>query len=243
MRTFACLALTISVALLAGCGGSQPPIAAPGNSLRLSLPSLDDTSTSPLALKTCATTPPQYEWIFKGACQKLDLTSTGARFSLGEYRGITVKGSIGENTAKGTVKFALADAIDKDGDIEPYMGKEFPRYEATLSNITNMTYVYAAAVNESSEVVKPVTVQGKPVLRAVITDAKGFGDATTCGLHVLTFPNGRTIWKLIPATGQVMGKTVTIAQYGAPKGFELPPKTPVYFAVNCYKSPETVPRF
>jgi hypothetical protein len=103
-------------AFLAGCGGSPPPIAAPGDSLRLPLPSLDDNGTSPLALKTCATRPPQHEWILKGACQAFDLTSTGGHFRLGEYQSITVKGSIGKNTAKGTVKFALTDAIDKNGE-------------------------------------------------------------------------------------------------------------------------------
>jgi hypothetical protein len=64
----------VAAALLAaGCGGSQPPIAAPGDSPRLPLPSLDDNGTSPLALKICATRPPQHEWILKGACQASDL--------------------------------------------------------------------------------------------------------------------------------------------------------------------------
>ncbi len=226
-------ALTIgaAIALLAGCGGSQPPIGAPGESLRFPLPSLDDTGTSPLALKTCATTPPQYQWIFKGVCQKFELTSAGAHFSLGEYQGLTVKGLIGKNTAKGTVKIALADAIDENGDIETYKGKSFPEYTEN-----GTTYFYASAVNRSTQVIRPITVQGKPVLQYTVTDAKGFGDANRCGSALLVFPRGKPArWTPLPATGLVMGKTVTITQYDAPNGFEWLPKIPLYFATNCWK--------
>lgn len=224
------------VAMLTGCGGSQPPIAAPGDSLRLPLPSLDDNGTSPLALRTCATRPPQHEWILKGACQAFDLTSTGGHFRLGEYQSITVKGSIGKNTARGTVKFALADAIDKNGDIEPYKGKAFPRYEANPKYYEHsITYVYAAAVNESTQVIKPIPSKGKPVVRTVITNAMGFGDGTFCELHVLTFNKGKPVWAPLPGPGKIRGKTVTISHYAVPRGFGLPPKIPAYFAVNCYK--------
>jgi hypothetical protein len=231
------LSSCVAAAFLAGCGGSQPPIAAPGHSLRLPLPSLDDNGTSPLALRTCATRPPQHEWILKGACQAFDLTSTGGHFRLGEYQSITVKGSIGKNTARGTVKFALADAIDKNGDIEPYKGKAFPRYEANPKYYEhNITYVYAAAVNESTQVIKPIPSKGKWVLRFTITNALGFGDANTCGAALLTSRAGKHYsWAPLPTTGLVMGKTVTITQYGAPRNFGLPPKIPVYVAVNCYK--------
>lgn len=199
--------------------------------------SSDTTDMSPLALKTCATSPPQYQWIFKGACQRFHVSSVGAHFSLGEYQGLTVKGSIGRNTAKGTVKFALADAIDKNGDIEPYNGKPFPRYKADPKYYEHsITYVYAVAVNESSQVIKPVTVKGKPVVRTVISNAKGFSDATYCELHVLTFETGKPVWDPLPGPGKIRGKTVTISHYVAPDGFELPPKAPVYFAVSCYKS-------
>jgi hypothetical protein len=221
----------VAAAFLAGCGGSQPPIAAPGDSLRLPLPSLDDNGTSPLALKTCATRPPQHEWILKGACRAFDLTSNGGHFRLGEYKSITVKGSIGKNTAKGTVKIALADAIDKNGDIKTYDGKSFPGYKEN-----GTTYLYASAVNQSDQVVKVITVESKWVLRFTITNAKGFGDANTCGAALLTSRAGKHFrWDPLPTTGLVMGKTVTITQYGAPRGFELPPKIPVYVAVNCYK--------
>jgi hypothetical protein len=227
----------MAAASLPACGGPQPPIAAREESLRSPLPSLDDNGTSPLALKTCATRPPQHEWIFKGACQAFDLTSTGGHFRLGEYQSITVKGSIGKNTAKGTAKFALADAIDKNGDIEPFKGKAFPRYKANPKYYKHSTtYLNASAVNQSDQVVKVITDKGKWVLRFTITNAKGFGDANTCGAAVLTSRAGKHFrWAPLPTTGLVMGKTVTITQYDVPRNFGLPPKIPTYFAVNCYK--------
>lgn len=185
---------------------------------------------SPLALKTCATTPPQYQWIFEGACQTISMTGSGGHFSLGEYQSITVTGLIGKNTAKGTVKVAIVDAIDKSGDVKTYKGKAFPAYKAN-----GITYVYAAAINQSTQVIHPVSVKGKPVLQYVITNAKGFGTANICAAAALTSKAGKYTWKALPATGIVKGKTVTITQYEAPAGIELAPKIPLYFAVNCYK--------
>jgi hypothetical protein len=100
-------------------GGSvgQPPVAAPAQQAEPGAPmQQDDTSapspdgapvslakgglaalSQPLAVTTCATSPPQYQWIFKGACEKISLKSTGATFSLQEWHDITVKGSIGPN--------------------------------------------------------------------------------------------------------------------------------------------------
>lgn len=189
------------------------------------------TARSPApALKTCATSPPQYEWIFKGACQKFDLTSDGGRFSLGEYQNIAVKGFVGKTTALGSVKIALASAIDSSGDVETYKGKSFRRYKGR-----GITYFYAAAVNQSAQTIKPVVIRGKPVFQFTVTDANGFGDATICGDAVLHFNNGKPSWDPMPGTSKVNAQTVTLTQYGVPNGFELPPKTPIYFAVNCYK--------
>jgi hypothetical protein len=183
------------------------------------------------ALKTCATSPPQYEWIFKGACQIFSVTSLGGRFRLGEYQGITVKGFIGRNTAKGTVQIALANANDKNGDIKTYEGKSFPPYKAN-----GITYFYASATNQSTQVVKPIMAKGEPVLQYTMTNANGFGDANRCGAALLTFTKGRKpAWTAFPGSGKVKGKTVTIKQYAVPPGIDLVPKTPLYFATNCYK--------
>ncbi|MGA2760838.1 MAG: hypothetical protein ABSF08_11020, partial [Candidatus Cybelea sp.] len=86
---------------------------------------------SPAAgVTTCATSPPQYQWIFKGACEKFTLKSTGASFSLQTWDDITVKGSIGANNLKAAATVYLADATGVGGDIETYKGKAFDKYKA-----------------------------------------------------------------------------------------------------------------
>lgn len=180
------------------------------------------------ALTTCATSPPQYWWLFKGACVKFTLTSSGASFSLAAYKNITVKGSIGKNTAKGSVTMYLADAIDS-GDVTTWKGKTFPKYAGK-----GKTFIYASAVNQSTQIIKPVIVKGKPVLQYIITDSAGIPGKTCAAAVLTTTQSNKFIWASLPGTFQVKGKTVTISQYSVPKGFELPPKTPLYFAVNCF---------
>ncbi len=110
---------TVATMALAACANrsgmvpSSPSAMAPTTAQNHT--SADDAASTQdsLALKTCATSPPQYQWIFKGACQTFDLTSTGGHFSLSEYRGITVNGLIGRNSAKGAVEIALADDSTK----------------------------------------------------------------------------------------------------------------------------------
>jgi len=186
---------------------------------------------SPLALKTCATSPPQYEWIFKGACDEFTLKSTGGSFSLQEYQDVTVTGSIGKNTASGSVDVVIADALDKNGDVESYGGKSFPPYDGS-----GTTIVYAIVANQSTQTIKPISVKGKAVLEYQITDAKGL-PGNTCGAALLAAQKGGGVkWTAFPGSAPIKGKSVTIAVYEAPAGFELPPKgTPLYFAVNCYK--------
>jgi hypothetical protein len=222
-------AVAIVAIALTACAGrgivpSSPTGYAPANSGdALQLPMLQPPLT------TCAKSPPQYDWIFKGACQTFTLKSTGGSFSLGIYQSITVKGSIGKNTAKGSVQVALADAVDKNGDILKWKGKTFPPYHAN-----GTTVAYASAVNQSTQVIKPIPVRGKPVLQYVITDSHGL-PGKTCGAAVLAEQRNHTLkWTALPATGQVKGKSVTISQYEVPQGFELPPKAPLYFGVNCF---------
>ena len=194
------------------------------------------TSQDPLAqadlfspdLTTCATTPPQYQWIFKGACTKITLKPNGSSFTLGQYMNISVKGSIGANNVKNSATVYLADATDK-GDITNYKGKAFPKY-----NGRGTTFVYASATNQSSQVIKPKAKQGVPVLQYIITDAKGIPGKQCDAAVYAKQRNGTFKWTSLPITAQVKGKTVTITQYSVPSGFQLDPKTPLYFAVNCY---------
>jgi hypothetical protein len=185
---------------------------------------------SPLGLTTCAKSPPQYQWIFKGACAGFNLKSSGGTFSLEKYADITVKGSIGKNNAKGEVHVVLIDAVDKNGDILKDKGKTFPPYKAR-----GTTVIYAEASNQTTQTIKPIPERGKAVIEYVITDAKGF-PGKTCGAAVYGKQrNGKEGWTAFTGTYPVKGKTVTIAVFLAPSGFELPPKgTPLYFGINCF---------
>jgi hypothetical protein len=190
----------------------------------------DSTGPSqPLALTTCTKSPPQYWWIFKGACVKITLKPTGSSFTLQQYDNITVKGSIGKNNTKGTAIIYLADATDTKSDITAWKGKSFPPYKAK-----GKTFIYAVAVNQGTQVIKPVPEKNKPILQYVITDTKGL-PGKTCGVALLAQSRtGKFTWTSFPGSFTAKGNTVTITQYNVPQGFEIPPKTPLYFGVNCY---------
>ena len=141
-----------------------------------------------------------------------------------------VKGSIGYNSGKGNVVIDLADA-KANGDIKPYKGKSFPKYKARGIDGT-----LRRADNQTTQTIKPVAHKGVPVIQYVITDSKGF-PGKTCGAGDL-----RKQWRgpRFPRPFQVNGNTVTISQYTAPKGLELPPKgTGLYFAVNCFEATQS----
>jgi hypothetical protein len=179
---------------------------------------------------TCATSPPQYGWIFKGACDEFMLKPSGTHFKLFGYQGISVKGFIGNNRLKRPATIAFADAIDANGDIESYKGQSFPQYVGE-----GTTYVYLTTINQSTRTIKFAPVKGKPEFEYVITNAEGFGSYTQCGWALLTFPPGKPPrWLELPNTGIVEGKTVRLGQYVIPIGFGIHPKSPLYLAVNCF---------
>ncbi len=228
---------TVAALALAACAShgivpSSPTAMAPTNAM---LPAGDDDGMLPLGktkTKTCPKNPPQYQWIFKGACDGFTLKPGGGTFSLGKYANITVKGSIGKNTVKGQATIVIADAVDKGGDIDKYGGKTFPVYKGK-----GKTIAYASANNQSNQTIKPITVRGKAIIQYVIEDAKGFPGKSCSAALLAHGQGGKVSWNPLPSTFPVKGKTVTISLYTAPNGFELPPKsdqTPVYFAVNCF---------
>ena len=220
-----CAASALALAACAGRGivpASQAPLG-PSNGLDTVS---QDNLLSP-DLTTCATKPPQAQWIMKGACTKISLKPTGSNFSLQQYMDLTVTGSIGANTLKKPVTVYIVDATDK-GDIEDWNKAAFPKYAGKGTIVA-----YAAAINQSSTKVVPKTGK-KPVLEYIITDSKGL-PGKECSAAVLTFNKGKPLWKPLPVTGPVKGKTVKLAQYTVPRGFNLPPKTPLYFAVNCFQ--------
>jgi hypothetical protein len=216
------LAATAALAL-AACAGQNAAVPATSNAIEQPLGVAD-------AVTTCATSPPQYAWIFKGACDaKIMVKATGGSFTLGAYDSISVKGSIGENNAKGTAIVALADATNTNGDIEKDKGTAFPAYHGE-----GKTFLYAAAINQSSQTLKPIAKKGKPILQYIITDTKKL-PGKQCGAAILTAgSNGKPVWSSIPATITIKGDVLTITQYAVPNGFEFAPKTPLYFAVNCF---------
>jgi hypothetical protein len=211
---------------LAACsgGGTVPPSSAAYNPMALNANAL-----LPLALKKCATSPPQYDWIFEGACDEFMLKPTGSPFKLAEYKDITISGKIGENYLKSAEKVAIADATGS-GDIKAYGGITFPKAKIKGKD----AFVYAAAINQGKVTVKPKVVQGHPVLQYVITDSKGFG-GTECSAAALESKAGKFEWVAFPgAAFKPKGHTLTVSQYTAPAGLVLAPKTPLYVAVACY---------
>jgi hypothetical protein len=229
------VAMVASLAL-AACAGhgivpSSPTAMAPTNAM---LPAGADDGILPLKAKrkTCPKDPPQYQWIFKGSCDIFTLKPGGGKFSLQQYAYLTVTGSIGKNTVKGSAKVAIADAVDKKGDIDKFDGKSFPIYKGK-----GKTIAYASASNQSNQTIMPVTVKGKAIIQYVITTAKKF-PGKTCSAAILAHEQGgKLAWNPLPSSFPVKGKSVTISLYTAPNGFELPAKsyqTPVYFAVNCF---------
>jgi hypothetical protein len=185
---------------------------------------------SPLKTTTCAKSPPQWMWIFKGACDAFTLKSTGGDFTLGVYENITIKGSIGYNSAKGSVTVDLVDAIDKNSDIEKYKGESFIPYKGE-----GTTVVYAVADNQSTQTIKPVAHKGVPILKYIVSDSKGL-PGKSCGAALLGEEKGGKLgWNPLPDTFPVKGDSVTITQYTVPSGLVLPPKgTGLYFAINCF---------
>ena len=218
---------------LAGCAGHGivPPSSSSLAPTAMAPATFGDLSPLRHRLPTCAKTPPQYDWIFAGACNLFTLAPAGGTFKLKTYQNIAVTGLIGRNTLKGSVQVAIADAID-NGDITKWGKLTFPPYKAS-----GTTVVYAAVNNQSKDVIKPNPEKNKPILQYTISDSKGFGKANVCGAALLTQGNhGSLVWSPFPGTGTIKGDSVTITVYVAPKGFELPPQgTPLYFAINCYK--------
>jgi hypothetical protein len=212
------VAMAVSV-VLSSCNSTDAVSAA--KALLNPVPPLAKTD-----LKTCATSPPQFEWIFEGACDKIDLNPAGAPFALQLYQRIRVTGQIGKTDLKRPARVVIVDALD-NGDIEPYQSQAFPSWPYPKQAV-----IYAVAINESYHVIKPIVVSGKPVLEYVITDFNGF-PGTRCSSAVLTFGRNMPVWKPLPVSAKPKGYTLTLKQYTAPAGFKLLPQTPLYFVVYC----------
>lgn len=229
MRLSMLRAITIAAGAaiaLAACssGGAVPPSSAAYN------PTAFNNGNALLPdLTKCDTSPPQYDWVFEGACDKFTLKPGGSPFTLGAYQDISVTGRIGPNKLKASEKVVLVDAVDKS-DIKAYGGHAFPKFVYK----GHAAFAYAAAINQGSMVVVPKVEPRKAVLEYVITDTKGFS-GNTCGAGALASKNGKFVWTPFP--GSVFhpdGHKLTVALYTAPAGLVLDPKVPLYVGVVCY---------
>jgi hypothetical protein len=226
------IAAGAAIALTAcSSGGTVPPSSAAYNPMAANNPMAFNNANAllPLALKKCDTSPPQYDWIFEGACDKFTLKPSGSSFKLGTYKDISIKGMIGRNSLKKDATVALADATDS-GDIKAYKGVAFPKAKIEGAD----AFAYAAAINQGTETVTPKPQPGRPVLQYVITDSKGF-KGSSCKAAALESRNGKFEWVVFPGSAfKPKGHTLTVSQYTAPAGLVLAPKTPLYVAVACY---------
>ena len=140
-------------------------------------------------------------WIFKGACQQFTLKNTGGKFALGAYDNVTVTGSIGYNNAKGSVSIYLSDAIDKNGDVLKWKGKTFPPYKGN-----GTTVVYAVADNQTTQTIKGIQHKNVPILKYVITDAKGL-PGKSCSVALLAQTRGgKLAWSVLPEQNYRQGQ-------------------------------------
>lgn len=213
---------TFALTALAACGGGG---GAPSyQSLNPVVTGRIPQHAKPNDVNTCATSPPQYHWIFEGACQAIEINSSGASFSLDEYRDITVTGSIGKTTLNGTVQFDVVDAVG-NGDIEHYNGMTFPHYTPYSSG---STVIYVAVINQSNQTANPVE-SSKPGFSLTVTDANGF-PANRCGLAIYDYDGWNTLYNV---DNHVYGDTVTINWFSPYGELSWPSKYPVYFAVYC----------
>jgi hypothetical protein len=218
---------------LAACssGGTVPPSAAAYNPMAANNPMALNNANAmlPLALTKCDTSPPQYDWIFEGACDKFTLKPSGSPFKLATYKDISLKGMIGKNSLKKDATVALADATDSS-DVKAYKGIPFPKAKIEGKD----AFAYAAAINQGTEIIKPIVEPGHPVLQYVITDSKGFS-GSSCKAAALESKAGKFEWVVFPGNAfKPKGHTLTVSQYTAPANLVLAPKTPLYVAVACY---------
>lgn len=218
------LALTVgAVSLFTGCADtqSQPP------AIGLS-PGIPITSSAGHQRRTCATSPPQYEWIFEGACQKIILRAEGGSFALREYENTTISGTIGATNAKKRTRVYVVDALD-NGDVEEYNSQSFPPYIESRAT----TVLYLAVINQSRFAIEPVAQYGVPIFQYTVSDYPGL-PGNVCGVAMLATIGSRRQWTAFSGTGQVAGDSVTISVFNTPAGFEFPSREPVYFAVSCW---------
>jgi hypothetical protein len=169
----------LTIALLGGCGGTQPA-AAP--------PSVTTAGMTPdTAAKACHV---HDNWYFHGACVTHVLPTSGWTFQLPEYAGYTLTVTIPANNGNGQDLFEVSDATG-NGDITgKYDGNTFPPYGPTCylrggstHKCPGKTFFYVHITSNNQQV---ITLDGVPTAQLESND--GFPDRTCFPAHI--FMNG-----------------------------------------------------
>lgn len=213
-------AAAIAALALAACGGA--------NSGSLAAPSVLPAAAQPAAGKSPCDL--SNGWYFHGSCITGTLTQKGGHFALPAYKGISFDVTLGHNNAQGKLKFVFGDATGgkditgkKDGKPFPLYGKHCLNVQSQPTTCTGKPVIYTTIVNPSPD---QVFLSGSATI--VITDASGYGKATTCFPSLLA-PKG---WYLSVQAGVTpVGTKVTINIPGG-SGFNvLPGQTAI--AIVC----------
>lgn len=179
----------------------------------------------PGSIYTCASNPPQNEWIFKGNCQPVSLSPSGGSFDLGTYNGISVKGQFGQNDLNGAANIYVVDAVGHgSGDIKPWNGKDFPNFQHTGSQSPETGVIYVEFMNSSNKKIKFLPQSGEAVWQFTVTDPYGF-PGNQCTTAALDQVSSSYTWNYTEAqVSSPSNHKVTIHQYGFPTGLTWQPK-------------------
>ena len=106
----------------------------------------------PTPVTTCATSPPQYQWIFKGACEKLMLKSTGANVQPANVRGHhRNRLDRTNNTSRAPQRSTSPTQPTTAATPKRRRAKPSPNIQPQ-----GTSFIYAVAVNQSTQAIKPV---------------------------------------------------------------------------------------
>ncbi len=189
-----CAVLALACFLLAGCGGSPPPM--PDGTM-LGVPS-GLAPASPCKISGF--------FYFHGSCLKKTLPAAGATFALAKYEGLTLALTIPKNSGQGKVTITMGDATGL-GDISGQVnGQRFSAYPNPCAKSSCPGTAFMYFFLDSS--VKVAKIKGYSTLN--ITDAGKYpGKACYIAPYNFTAPVG---WFPIGTySGMPNGHSLTIS--------------------------------
>ena len=189
------LAACAAVSMLAGCGGSPPPM--PDGTM-LGVPSHLAPMASPCEISGF--------FYFHGSCLKKTLPATGATFALAKYKGLTLALTIPKNSGQGKVTITMGDATGQGDITGKTNGRSFSAYPTPCAKSSCPGTAFMYFFFDSS--VKVAEIKGYSTLK--ITDAGKYpGKACYIAFDRFTAPVG---WYPIGSySGQPSGHSLTIS--------------------------------